>query len=104
MRNLTKSETQKLILAFGERLKKIKINNKELVTSCDHQTFFINENLTFDEIKSSLKLEEDNLLAFIRQLFIRSSTGIIKEITEDRIANIPVVSFLLSNNIIQMNY
>jgi len=104
MRNLTQPETVVVITAFGKRLQGIRINGKPLVTGSDEKTIVMNKELSLDEIKQQFPVPEDNILAIVRQLYIRLMSSVIQEKIGGDIANIPTVSFIENNGLIQLNY
>ncbi|MHA1624661.1 MAG: hypothetical protein ACTSWH_06000 [Promethearchaeota archaeon] len=74
------------------------------MTGSDEKTIVVNKELSLGEIKQQFDVPEDNILAIIRQLYIRLMSSIIKEKIGGDIANIPTVSFIENNGLIHMNY
>ena len=103
MRNLTSAEQIKAITAFTKSLESISIGTKQLVVASDSKTIAINPELTIDEIQAKTGAKED-LLGFIRQLYIRTISSVVKKTIDDDIANLPTVSFTINGNMIMLNY
>lgn len=104
MRNLTKKETKAVIAAFCEKLKTIEVNNKPLITGFDEHVIAVNPKITIEEIQHTFEIPDKDILAFIRQLYLRLITKIIKDVVGGDIIHAPTISFIENNNIIQINY
>ena len=104
-RNLRTPEKKEVVLAFLEILKNININSKPLIINSTSRGITTNPNITIDEIQKTLTIKDASKLDFIRQLYIRSGNGIIKQLfPDDNILNIPVVSFTVNGESISLNY
>lgn len=103
-RNLTKDETKEVINAFFNFLKSIKINNKNLILNITQNQLVMNQNINMDEIYENFKIKENNIEDIISKLYLYKMHEIIKELIQDDILNIPIISFSQSGNIIKVNY
>lgn len=104
MRNLNSNEIPKAMLAFGDKLKRIQINGKPLATGADLTTIVINPDISIGEIRQATGANDKDILTFVRQLYIRTMSEIIKETFGGDILNIPTVSFTSNDNNIILNY
>lgn len=104
MRNLTKNETVECLGHFGKKLRTMQINGKPLITGADEKTIVVNSEISMQEIQQTYGIKENTLVDFIRQLYIRTISSIIKEAVKDDIANLPTVSFSSNGHTINLNY
>ena len=104
-RNLKREEAKKVILAFIEIIKNIKINGKSLAINATSRAIALNPKVDIEEIRRTLGLQDRTKLDFIRQLYIRSGNKIIKQLFPgENILNIPVLSFEANGESIVLNY
>jgi hypothetical protein len=104
-RNLKKDEQKKVISAFTDILKNIKINHKPLVVNATTKSIAMNPQISMEEMQKTLKINEKTKLDFIRQLYVRSGSKIISQLfPEEHILNLPVISFEENGNLINLNF
>jgi len=105
VRNLRKNENKKVIIAFLDYLKRIKINEKPLVLQTTANIINTNPDLSIEEIQQTLAIKDKTKLDFFRQLYIRGGHRVLKELFPDEeILNLPTVSFEETGNVIKMVY
>jgi len=104
-RNLKREEKKKVIIAFIDILKNIKINNKPMVINATSRAIATNPQIKMEEIQETLGVKESTKLDFIRQLYIRSGQKILDNLfPEENILNMPVLSFEENGHNIKLNY
>ncbi len=105
VRNLKKEEVRKVIMAFLDSIKNIEINNKKLVVAVGPNSIASNPEMTIEEIRQTLKVQDKTKLDFFRQLYIRSGNQVLKKLFPDEeILNLPTVSFEEHGHNITMAY
>jgi len=104
-RNLRKEEKKMVIQAFLDIIKNIQINNKPFITNVTTKMISLNPQITVEEIQRTIGVNDKTKLDFIRQLYIRSGSKILKELfPNDNILNIPVLSFEENGQAIKLNF
>jgi hypothetical protein len=104
-RNLKKDEKQETIKAFIAILKNIEINNKPFIVNSTTKSITTNPQITIEEIQKTLGIYEDTKMDFVRQLYIRSGTTILRQLfPEEDILNMPVLSFEENGHNIKLSY
>lgn len=104
-RNLRKNEVKVIIKGFTKILENIYINDKPIIVSATVNSITMNPEVPMEEIQQVFQIREKTKLDFIRQLYIRSGTKLIKELfPNDNILNIPMVSFEENGQAIMMRY
>ena len=104
-RNLKKNEIKPVIEGFINILKNITINQKPLVVNATTKTISLNPQITIEEIRDTLGIHDESKVDFIRQLYVRSGTKLLKQLfPEENILNMPVVSFEENGNSIRLHF
>jgi hypothetical protein len=104
-RNLKKEEVKKFIIAFTQTVKAISINGKPFATKITPKLIGTNPDLSIEEINKTLNINDSSKVDFVRQLYVRGGSSLLKTIFPDEvIVNLPTVSFVEEGNAIYLNY
>ncbi len=104
-RNMRKEEVQEFIKEFIVVTKGIKINGKPFATSITPKTIGTNPDLTIEEMRRVLDVNDESKVDFLRQIYIRGGQSIINRLFPDEnIVNLPTVSFEEVGNAINLSY
>ena len=104
-RNLKKPEIQELVIDFTRIVKSMKINGKPFANSVSPKVIGTNPDLTIEEIRKVLDVNDRTKSDFLRQLYIRGGQSIINRLFPDEnIVNLPTISFTERGNAIDLSY
>jgi hypothetical protein len=104
-RNLKREEIEEFMKEFAKIISGIKINGKFFAKSANAKVINTNPDLSIEEIRATLKIEDKSKVEFLRQLYVRGGQSIIKRLFPDEnIVNLPTISFMEEGNSIKLNY
>ncbi len=104
-RNLKKAEVLEFIKEFVVIVKGISVNGKPFANSVSPKVIGTNPDLTIEEIRKILEVNDKTKVDFLRQLYIRGGQTIINKLFPDEnIVNIPTISFEEMGNAINLSY
>ncbi len=104
-RNLKKKEVQEFIKEFLATVNGITVNGKPFAVSISLKAIGTNPDLSIEEIRKTLDVNDETKVDFLRQLYVRGGSGIISRIFPDEnIVNIPTISFSETGNAISISY
>ncbi len=104
-RNLKKAEVLEFIREFIVVVKGITINGKSFANSGTPKVIGTNPDLSIEEIRAVLEVNDKTKVDFLRQLYIRGGQSIINRLFPDEnIINLPTISFEELGNAINLSY
>ncbi len=104
-RNMKKAEVQLFVTEFANTIKGIKINGKSFANTANSKVIGTNPDLTIEEIRKVLEVNDQSKVDFLRQLYIRGGQSIINRLFPDEnIVNLPTISFEEVGNAINLSY
>jgi len=104
-RNLKRDEVKQFIIEFVSTVREIRINGKPFANKATSKVIGTNPDLSIEEIQHALGVPDETKVDFLRQLYIRGGSSIIKKIFPDEnIVNIPTISFEENGNAINLSY
>ncbi len=104
-RNMKKPEVQEFIKAFLTTVNGIKINGKKFAISVSPKAIGTNPDLSIEEMRSTLGINDKTKVDFLRQLYVRGGSSIITKLFPDEnIVNLPTISFEETGNAINISY
>jgi hypothetical protein len=104
-RNLRKDEVKQFIVEFVSTVREIRINGKPFANKATTKVIGTNPDLSIEEIQHALGVPDKTKVDFLRQLYIRGGSAIIKKLFPDEnIVNIPIISFEETGNAINLSY
>ncbi len=104
-RNMRKDEVKEFIKEFVIVIKGIKINGKPFANTVSPKVIGTNPDLTIEEIRKVLDINDKTKVDFLRQLYVRGGYSIVSKLLPgETIVNLPIISFEENGNAIQLNY
>ncbi len=104
-RNLKKEEVKEFVTDFVKILKQITVNGKPLANSVSPKRIALNPDLSIEEMRQVLEVNDQSKLDFVRQLYIRGGQNIINRLFPDEnIVNLPTISFTENGHAIELSY
>ncbi len=104
-RNLKKKEVVEFIKAFVTTVNGITINGKKFANRVSTKAIGTNPDLTIEEIRSTLGVNDANKVDFLRQLYVRGGSSIITKLfPNELIVNLPTISFEERGDAINISY
>ncbi len=104
-RNLKKDEVKQFIIEFTRSVREIKVNGKPFANKTTPKVIGTNPDLSMEEIRHTLGIDDKTKVDFLRQLYIRGGSALLKKVFPgENIVNIPTISFEENGNAINLSY